>query len=1427
MVRRLSAIRGLFILRLIPQTAFLFAWLLLSSVCYAQTDAQVQVRVFMEGLIKPIPEMVHVNAGEFAVGIANSTPTAPHNRYWSDGNLVTTQTNNVEWPQQQITLFQPFEVSRFEITREQFKFFLDSSGRASPHSVWDDPRYYAQQADHPAAYVSWNDAQAYVAWLKEETGNQRYRLLSEAEWEYATRAGTTSLYAFGDTITQAQANFDSDGTVSVGSYDANGFGLYDVHGNVWEWVEDCWHPNYNGLPTNGSTWEEPSCDDQVLRGGGWDSDDTSLLRSAQRGTGSKDERFNDVGFRIARTLTPRLTIASPKADTDIVLVHGDTPVSAQVQVVINVDMQSPGTLKLTSDDESVVSVPDDIPIQPVAGSTQTTVMFTLTSQGLGNTIITIAVVDDQGVTNQVKTRVEVWPIYPEMIRVERGIYTMGSPSGEGDDSERPQHDVTVPGFAVGRYEVTRGQFAAFADETSRTPDSSCNWKNPGFTQNNGHPVVCVSWDDAQAYVDWLSTTTDRTYRLLSESEWEYVARAGTQMAYSIPNNGGYGSDTITPEDARYGASATVAAGSYRANAFGLYDVHGNAAEWVEDCWHDDYDTNDDGVVDAPTDGSAWETECQSQTARLTRGGGYSDSADSLRSAARLQLNTTPTDTGFRIARTLPTPQIAMPLQNDRFTLVLENGQPLATVNVPVSINVIEPDSEPITMTLRLDSGGDSVVSTTTLGLVTLPTATDGNTSATFTLNGKGVGMTMLSIVVTDRLGSTTETKIAVETISIPRMTRVAAGTFMMGSAITDRSGSSSERPQHSVNIPGPFEVSIYEITREEFKSFADSSGINTHRQWRNAAFYRQTDFPAGFVSWNSAKQYAQWLSEKTGRTYRLLSESEWEYAARAGTTTTYSFMTNTGYGIDDTRTVSDSDDLVWRGSPPIAVGTYQPNRWGLYDVHGNAQEWVEDCWHGNYNGAPTDGSAWTTSCTNSVGVLRSGSGSIFNIRSASRSSSGGPTEGSIPANDTGGVFGFRIARTLPITIVSPLQNQPYQISSSDGSRTSDTVTVRVSIRVLDEQANVSMAPQSDADGDPIVAPIPPVAFPLTGKEQSAEFTMTASGADGNTVVTIVVTDDAGNSSDINIRVEAFPIPAMTEVPPMTLMDAERFTFMMGARSDEGTIAGNNYRQTTNSDDSAVIRFDRPEFDATLATALGRARPSHSVTIGKSFEVGSYEITNRQFKAYLDDDTDATQGACSSISSGNIALSCATWAQAKAYVVWLSGKTKQNYRLLSESEWEYAARAGTTTAYSTGSDSISDSNANIDMLDPRLSAWGGTNANIQAVGRYSPNAWGLYDVHGNAAEWVQDCWHDDYDLNNDGVADAPTDGSAWEQNCTANTGVSRSGEAANGVIIYQRNRRVGSQTLLQNRRVDGRFQVSSWHRRTSSGQNGFRIARDLP
>jgi formylglycine-generating enzyme required for sulfatase activity len=130
--------------------------------------------------------------------------------------------------------------------------------------------------------VSWNDAQAYVKWLSDKT-EKDYRLLTEAEWEYAARAGTTTPFYFGRTISPDQANYNGeytyDGgpkgvyrekTTPVGSFPANAFGLHDVHGNVLEWVEDCWHENYSGSPIDGAAWKSGGdCDRRVLRGGSW------------------------------------------------------------------------------------------------------------------------------------------------------------------------------------------------------------------------------------------------------------------------------------------------------------------------------------------------------------------------------------------------------------------------------------------------------------------------------------------------------------------------------------------------------------------------------------------------------------------------------------------------------------------------------------------------------------------------------------------------------------------------------------------------------------------------------------------------------------------------------------------------------------------------------------------------------------------------------------------------------------------------------------------------------------------------------------------------------------------------------------------------------------------------------------------------------
>ena len=161
----------------------------------------------------------------------------------------------------------------------------------------------------PVINVSWDDAQTYVAWLSKMTGRP-YRLLTEAEWEYAARAGTTTAYYLGDDIGKGNANcngcgsqWDGKQTSPVGSFAANQFGLYDMAGNVWQWVQDCYHADYNGAPTDGSAWTSGDCGNRVVRGGSW-FDVPLNLRAAVRSRGTTDVRGNGLGFRVGRTLLP-------------------------------------------------------------------------------------------------------------------------------------------------------------------------------------------------------------------------------------------------------------------------------------------------------------------------------------------------------------------------------------------------------------------------------------------------------------------------------------------------------------------------------------------------------------------------------------------------------------------------------------------------------------------------------------------------------------------------------------------------------------------------------------------------------------------------------------------------------------------------------------------------------------------------------------------------------------------------------------------------------------------------------------------------------------------------------------------------------------------------------------------------------------------
>ncbi len=228
---------------------------------------------------------------------------------------------------------------------------------------------------------------------------------------------------------------------------------------------------------------------------------------------------------------------------------------------------------------------------------------------------------------------------PTMITVPLGTFRMGGASAIISADEVPRHNVTIRSFAVGVYEVTFAEYNRFAAASGRKKPDNSGW------DVKNHPVIDVSWDDALAYTKWLSKQTGKRYRLLSESEWEYVARAGTTTSFWWGTKAGVGNAHCFDCKSDFSTSKPAKVGTYKPNLFGLYDTAGNVFEWVHDCYHRDYEG-------APDDGSVWGGgDCE---VRITRGGAYRSPATSMRvenrdtfKSSRGQYNV-----GFRVARDL-------------------------------------------------------------------------------------------------------------------------------------------------------------------------------------------------------------------------------------------------------------------------------------------------------------------------------------------------------------------------------------------------------------------------------------------------------------------------------------------------------------------------------------------------------------------------------------------------------------------------------------------------------------------------------------------------------------------------------------------------------------------------------------------------------
>jgi formylglycine-generating enzyme required for sulfatase activity len=235
----------------------------------------------MRAEIRLAPELVSLSPGAFVMG------ETAHDRFATD----------TERPAHRVVLVRAFALGRFPITVGEYRGF------APGHSPGDDPGL-------PVVNVNWDEARAFCAWLSAETGGA-YRLPSEAEWEYACRAGARTPFSTGDDIAEDAANFlyAEDGRrvgrgarTPAGLHAPNAFGLADMHGNVCEWMEDRWHRDYSGAPSDGSAWTDGGDPERrVIRGGSWDYL-PRLLRSAWRDSLPRAHRRDNLGFRVARSL---------------------------------------------------------------------------------------------------------------------------------------------------------------------------------------------------------------------------------------------------------------------------------------------------------------------------------------------------------------------------------------------------------------------------------------------------------------------------------------------------------------------------------------------------------------------------------------------------------------------------------------------------------------------------------------------------------------------------------------------------------------------------------------------------------------------------------------------------------------------------------------------------------------------------------------------------------------------------------------------------------------------------------------------------------------------------------------------------------------------------------------------------------------------
>jgi formylglycine-generating enzyme required for sulfatase activity len=933
----------------------------------------------------------------------------------------------------------------------------------------------------------------------------------------------------------------------------------------------------------------------------------------------------------------------------------------------------------------------------------------------------------------------------DMVWIEGGTFTMGSPTTEpGRSADETLHEVTLTGFSIGKYPVTQGQYCAVTGTNPSNFTTPSGGDNPVY-----RPVAQVSWYDALVFCNTLSlieklspayringstdpvkwgtvpTSNNATwnavvieagstgYRLPTEAQWEYACRAGTETAFN------WGTDYIDDSLANYNASIRdanntavgtylqriIEVGKYEPNALGLYDMHGNTEDW---CW-DWYGSYSSSTQTDPV-GAA------SGTYRVQRGGGWDYSGKELRSAYR---------------------------DGDK------QNHPYGRYD-NVGFRVVLPGDEGVTF-ISAAADGNATQTTTKLTL-TFNKDIPGLTAEDITLTGFTAGEPLnVAVAKSDYTITGSSKDVTVNytpSIVMPEMVQIPAGTFHQETLTGFYMGKYqvTQAQYHTVmGFDPPLEptwatkgiltrigTGIYELAvsvgGDNLANRAQGGSLN----WYHAIVFcnklsmneglspayqinGSTDpavwgtVPTPFTGVPSKWDAVQIVNGSNG--YRLPTDAQWEYACRAGTTTAYNWGTNNinssqaNYGNNIGRTTR--------------VGSYAPNAWGLYDMHGNVWEW---CWDltdeqpygaGNYLRV-SRGGAYDSSGTS----LRSD----YRDRAVSHNRHGN--------------YGMRVVRPVAPTGVT------FSTLTANGSSSQPTTTLTLTF----SQAITGL----NAD-DITLSGIPDVRKGTLSGE-GPTYTLTISGFTSGGTLTVAV----GNPSEYIISGSPKTVTIyMPVIPGMVWIPAG--TFMMGSPTTEAN------RHTNET--------------------------QHQVTLTQGFYMGKYPVTQAQYEAVMGTNPSYFMTPVApETSTANRPVEQVIWYDAIVFCNKLSmqeglspayrinGSTdpadwgtmptnfndparvtwdaveivagSNGYRLPTDAQWEYACRAGTWGdnywVFNWGTNYINDTRANYraNTLDTFNKVRGTNLQRTTRVGSYAPNAWGLYDMHGNVWEWCWD-WYGTY------------------------------------------------------------------------------------